>query len=198
MNKPLNDFLSEVSVLTLDYKSEEYYNGWLDFRDLIMKHFGEHITSLKKVKGNLIDLANDGYFDVIVHGCNCFHTMGSGIAKEIKRRIPDAYYADLMTEYGSREKLGTMTIVEMDYCTVINAYTQYGYGTGKDYFEYDAFQRILNTLADTQVAVRFGFPYIGMGRAGGDKEKIMAMLEDFAKKVSKKGGSVTLVEYEAG
>ena len=49
---------------------------------------------LKHTKGNLIDLAEQGEFDVIVHGCNCQNTMGSGIAKEIKERYPLAYRAD--------------------------------------------------------------------------------------------------------
>ena len=44
---------------------------------------------------------------------------------------------------------------------------------------------------------RFGFPLIGMGLAGGDKERIMAMLEDFSRRVEAKGGSVTLVEFKA-
>ena len=38
------------------------------------------------VKGCLIELAVEGNFDVIVHGCNCFNTMGAGIAKQIKKK----------------------------------------------------------------------------------------------------------------
>ena len=30
----------ECAELTLDYKSETYYNGWLDYRDEIKRHFG--------------------------------------------------------------------------------------------------------------------------------------------------------------
>lgn len=30
----------ECAELTLDYKNETYYNGWLDYRDEIKKHFG--------------------------------------------------------------------------------------------------------------------------------------------------------------
>lgn len=36
---------------------------------------------------------------------------------------------------------------------------------------------------------------IGMGLAMGDKDHIIAMLEDFAKQVSEGGGTVTLVEF---
>ena len=46
---------------------------------------------LLHAKGNLIDMAEAGKFHIIVHGCNCFNTMGSGIAKEIRNRYPRAY-----------------------------------------------------------------------------------------------------------
>jgi hypothetical protein len=66
---------------------------------------------------------------------------------------------------------------------------------GTDVFEYTAFQLILQKLIHEYGDKRIGFPYIGMGLAGGDKETIMAMLEDFAQGVSAAGGSVTLVEF---
>ena len=43
--------------------------------------------------------------------------------------------------------------------------------------------------------VNFGFPYIGMGLAGGDSKRIIAMLENFAAKITELGGTVTLVEF---
>jgi O-acetyl-ADP-ribose deacetylase (regulator of RNase III) len=39
---------------------------------------------MKFVKGDIIDIAKRGKFDVIIHGCNCFNTMGACIAKTIK------------------------------------------------------------------------------------------------------------------
>lgn len=86
---------------------------------------------IKYTSGNLIDLAFDGHFDVIVHGCNCMHTMSAGIAKEIKRRIPQAYEADLKTEKADHRKLGTLSACKDDGFLVINAYTQYSYGMGR-------------------------------------------------------------------
>ena len=43
---------------------------------------------------------------------------------------------------------------------------------------------------------RYGFPLIGMGLAGGDKERIMKILEDFASEIESNGGSVTIVEWD--
>jgi len=158
--------------------------------------------TLKHAKGNLIDMAEQGHFDVIVHGCNCFCTMGSGIAKEIRERYPLAYRADQLSESGNREKLGslTMAVVESgDYeFAIVNAYTQYRYnrkGETADLFEYGAFLDVLLTLVETSGEMRIGLPYIGMGLAGGDKGLIIKLIEIFAERVADKGGSVTLVEF---
>jgi O-acetyl-ADP-ribose deacetylase (regulator of RNase III) len=160
---------------------------------------------LKHTKGNLIDLAEQGKFDVIVHGCNCQNTMGSGIAAEIRMRYPDAYEADtrMDKEYGveyRRYKLGKFTTSPIAYgnreFTIVNAYTQINFlPRGVDHFEYDSFSRILNKLLVYYGDKNIGFPYIGMGLAGGDKDRIIKMLEDFAEQVSMKNGSVTLVEF---
>lgn len=40
---------------------------------------------MNKINGNLITLALEGEFDVIVHGCNCFCVMKAGIAVEMDR-----------------------------------------------------------------------------------------------------------------
>ena len=37
--------------------------------------------------------------DIIVHGCNCQGVMGSGVAKQIKEKFPNAY-----TIYKQREE----------------------------------------------------------------------------------------------
>ena len=57
---------------------------------------------MQTVRGDLLALAIAGDFDVIIHGCNCLHTMSAGIAKSIKHQFPAAYDADLATEKGSR------------------------------------------------------------------------------------------------
>lgn len=38
---------------------------------------------MKEIEGDLIQMALNGDFDIIAHGCNCFNTMRSGIAKTI-------------------------------------------------------------------------------------------------------------------
>ena len=40
---------------------------------------------MRTLTGNLIKLAQQGYFDVTIRGCNCFCTMGAGIAKSLRK-----------------------------------------------------------------------------------------------------------------
>jgi O-acetyl-ADP-ribose deacetylase (regulator of RNase III) len=154
---------------------------------------------LKHTKGNLLDLAEAGEFEVVVQGCNCFNTMGGGIAREIRERYPHVAEIDGRTQRGDQMKLGCWTAATVTTGTqpflIVNAYTQFDMSKGEDVFEYTAFELILQKLLRQFGEFRFGFPYIGMGLAGGDKTRIMAMLEDFAQKVSAKGGTVTLVEF---
>ncbi len=158
------------------------------------------IKMLNKVKGNLLDMAENGDFNIIVQGCNCFNVMGAGIARQIAERYPNVRDADLETTKGSIGKLGNWTagfvMAEKHRFIVINAYTQYGTSAdGSDVFEYDSFAVILRKLVHEYGSSRFGFPYIGMGLAGGDKKRILGMLENFAQEISAKGGSVSLVEF---
>ena len=160
-------------------------------------------SALIKVKGNLLNMADAGEFDIIVQGCNCFNAMGAGLAPQIARRYPAAEEVDSATVRGNIAKLGNWTMSWSSHYDetikpfkIINAYTQYETSKqGEDVFEYAAFELILRKLAHEYGRHRFGLPYIGMGLAGGDKKRIMAMIENFANVVSAKGGTVTLVEF---
>lgn len=158
---------------------------------------------IKHVKGDLLTLAKAGKFDIIVHGCNCQNTMGSGIAAQIKAQYPEAFQADW--EYDQQmarrryNKLGNFTWASTsDGFKIINAYTQFHYlPRNVDHFEYASFKLILQKLVYYYGNYDFGLPYIGMGLAGGDKFRIQQLLDEFAVEIDKRAGSVTLVEYSA-
>lgn len=156
---------------------------------------------LKHATGDLLALAEAGEFDVIVHGCNCFNTMGGGIARQIRERYPEVAQVDSKTKRGDYNKLGNWNSEEiirkngLVEFTAVNAYTQYNMSTGQDVFEYAAFELILKKLLHVYGDKRIGMPYIGMGLAGGDAARIMPMIENFAIKVAERGGSVTLVRW---
>lgn len=151
---------------------------------------------MKFVKGNLIDMAEAGDFNIIVQGCNCFQTMGSGLAREIKERYPQAFDADLhYSTSGDYNKLGCYSVLLGKRFNIINAYTQFDFSRGRDVFEYTAFALILQKLAHQYPTCSFGFPKIGCGLAGGDETRIVDMIRDFAELINETGGSVTVVEF---
>jgi O-acetyl-ADP-ribose deacetylase (regulator of RNase III) len=150
---------------------------------------------LQHKKGNLLDLAEAGDFDIVVQGCNCFNTMGGGIAREIRERYPMAHMVDYGTLKGDYNKLGNWTTAFTGKFLIVNAYTQYNMSRGTDVFEYTAFQLILEKLAFVFPGKRFGLPYIGCGLAGGEQETIVDMIEVFAGRIALEGGTVTLVEF---
>jgi O-acetyl-ADP-ribose deacetylase (regulator of RNase III) len=152
---------------------------------------------MKTVKGDLLALAKEGKFDIIVQGCNCHNVMGAGIARQIRDEFPDAWLADQQTLKGDKNKLGHYSMGIGGRLVIINAYTQYNTASraGEDVFDYHACYEVLQKLSERFGKWRIGLPMIGMGLAGGDPVRIMAMLEDFAARMDAQGGSATLVEY---
>ena len=127
---------------------------------------------MKTIEGDLIKLAIQGEFDVIIHGCNCFCTMGAGIAKGIKTEFPEAFKADANTEKGSKEKLGTYSSATVSRngheITIINAYTQHHWRGRGIKADYDAIQKVFASVKQSHSGKRIGYPLIGAGLAGGD------------------------------
>ncbi len=152
--------------------------------------------TLQHTTGNILTLAEQGHFDIILHDCNCFNTFGAGLAKEIKIKYPQAYQTDCQTIKGHRSKLGNYSVYHGKFI-ILNCYAQYLTASyGEDVFEYDAFNSILKKVADNYGNLRIGLPYIGMGLAGGDSSRIIKMIEDFADRVVANGGSVHLVAFK--
>lgn len=162
---------------------------------------------MKTVKNNLLALANEGYFDVIIQGCNCFHTFGAGLAAQIKKNFPRAYSADLLTSYGKKEKLGQISTAlisrrlfgDMDdpnsrdkihNFVIVNGYTQFSMGVGR-HVDYGALRQVFKTVKKTFSGKRIGYPMIGAGLAGGDWSIISKIIDE-----ELEGEDHTFVIYE--
>lgn len=138
---------------------------------------------MKVETGDIMAMALKGQFDVLVHGCNCFHTMGRGLALSVAKVFPEAYEADKATTWGSKKKLGTIS-----YCkdpilapglTVVNAYTQHRFGTNKPHFSLVAMQRCLDAilLRWGDRGLRFGMPILGGTLGGGNPQENLQMIQ---------------------
>ena len=137
---------------------------------------------MKKEKGDLLALALSGRFDVIVHGCNCFCTMGGGIAKAIQEKFPEAYAADLLTIKGDGNKLGTYTSATVTRnnrkITIVNGYSQYHFHGPGVLVDYPAVRRLFAAIKRDFSGKRIGYPKLGAGLAGGDWRIIAAIIEE--------------------
>jgi O-acetyl-ADP-ribose deacetylase (regulator of RNase III) len=133
---------------------------------------------MKYIDGDLIKLAQEGKFDVIGHGCNCFHSMGAGIAKAIKQAWPEALLADHCTRYGDRNKLGTFSQLEVGDLTILNLYTQFKYTSIQVDVDYDAVRKCMKAVKKRYSGKRIGLPMIGCGLAGGDWNIISQIIDD--------------------
>ena len=145
-------------------------------------------------EGNLIDALFLKQCDAIAHCCNCKGVMGSGIALEIKNRIPSAYraYKEHETAYGltlgsvsfanpTYHLLGQPDCVYSEEHQVYNLHAQAEYGYGKRQVDYEALYKALETVK-TEMHKRqqkiLGVPYkMACDRAGGDWRIVNAMLE---------------------
>lgn len=139
---------------------------------------------MNEIKGDLIELALNGRFDLIIHGCNCQCQMGKGIALTIKNRFPAAYHADCETEKGSREKLGSYSFANIENVansvnplTIVNAYTQFDWRGKGVKADYQAIRSVMQKIKQDFPGKRIGYPLIGAGLAGGDWDKIAKIID---------------------
>ena len=129
---------------------------------------------MKVIKGNILDTE----CKYIMHGCNCFHTMGGGVARAIADKYPYALEADiLLTNKGDPGKLGDFSVgypVNGD-PRVINLYTQFK--TGADFIPSifpSAIREVNNCYKGEEIAI----PLIGCGIGGGSWEYVQKVLLD--------------------
>lgn len=147
----------------------------------------------KEIEGDLVNMAKNGQFDLITHGCNCKKTFGAGIALTIKKKFPLAYVTDIE----SSSKLGNISICN-DYteCIIVNSYTQIfpGYSEGSidsNVNRYIAIESCMKKINKQFKGKHIGLPLIGCGLAG--------LKWNLVKKIIKKelkGMNVTIVKYK--
>ena len=133
-----------------------------------------------EITGDLIELAKAGYFDVIAHGCNCFCTMGRGLAPKMAKEFGcDKFQLELPNWKGSINKLGTIDF-ELNRTfntTIVNCYTQYHWSTSEVSFDYEAFTMCMRKMNNIFKGTKIGLPKIGTGLAGGNWDIIKKIIQ---------------------
>ena len=131
----------------------------------------KEMDNITEIKGDLIELAKEGgHFNTIIHGANCFSTMGSGIAKQVKDNFPNAYTVDTKDPRSPLQRLGDFSweiekSSDGDSLTVINLYQQFEPGKNLSYAALRLGLRKVNMIFKNH---HIGIPKnMGCGIAGG-------------------------------
>ena len=118
-----------------------------------------------EIEGDLLELAEEGNFDIIAHGCNCQTAMGGGIAYAIKNKWPEVFDTDRYNPLMPILRLGNINFTQvMPRLIVCNMYTQYNPGQDGDYSAISLCFKKLAMWLDRDK--RVGIPLIGCGIAG--------------------------------
>lgn len=141
------------------------------------------------LKHDIFDTA-ETFAQAIIHQANCQCVMGSGIAKDIKERFPEAFAADCRTVKGDATKLGRCSIAKLTLANqaiypnllyIVNLYGQNHYSTDIRHTSYDAlaagFERIYKWSIQKGIA-QLAVPYrMGCNRAGGNWHIVKGIME---------------------
>lgn len=139
------------------------------------------------IRGNLLE----SDCSVMAHQCNCFSTMGAGIAKQFAAKWPEVAAADsAFRPNDPTGKLGKVShaLVKNDTVIVYNLYGQYNYGRGKQQTNYQALESAVRMMLDELkqlgnmfYQLKIGVPYgMGCGLAGGDWNVVSGTLQSIA------------------
>lgn len=145
---------------------------------------------LKVVKGNAVDALENGEINVLAHGVNCSGGFGSGIAGELKKRYYPAYVGYMAVHNKEHDQktaegkegwyLGRIQEIVLKTprpCVILNCATQQFYGRdGKKYTDEAKVADVLSRAAEfcKNRKKKLGFPFIGAGLGGADKDLVFA------------------------
>jgi hypothetical protein len=148
--------------------------------------------NVQYVTGDILDYIEQS--DYIVHGCNCFHTMGAGVAKALNTytegRLLDI---DKTTSYGDINKLGAYSSIDVDGKVFYNLYTQHGFGRGGVFVHWESVKlgliNIINNMLEGEV---LALPPIGCGLAGGNIKDFQIHLDNAIKFSGNANADITI------
>ena len=141
---------------------------------------------IQYIKGDLFSTEHK----YILHGCNSLGVMGSGVAKTVRQRYPDAY--ETYHHWCSRGfKLGKYLAVDCGDKIIINAVTQQNYGKVAEqqgpnpvrHVSYDAVAEIFNELNTNYAGITIAMPRVGAALGGGSWDVISAIIESECKTI---------------
>lgn len=119
-------------------------------------------------------------YDLILVGTNCYQVMSNGFQWEIKKAYPQAYKANLRTEYGNPNKLGDFIIEGKVIIGFISLYYNLR-GNNDELIDYEALIKLLKLLNITYKGKKIVTSFIGTTHfdGNGDKAKVLEICNKY-------------------
>jgi len=159
-------------------------------------------NNLKFIKGDAIEIFKSFKTSaILMHGANCQNIMGAGIARQIKKTLPELFIADTKCDFSPKEKLGKISYHRFPVGDKgqekigVNLYTQFNLGAD---FSLKAFEKSLEIWQEVSESLSltkdftYILPKIGSGIGGGNWKEILDAIKNHFL-VSEK---VIIVEYD--
>ena len=139
---------------------------------------------ITQVKGDLLTMFKDGWFDAIVHQVNTKGIMGGGLALQIKEQFPIAFEDYKMGCDEFPDLLASFARSKTEHGVIFHLFGQSDIGTHRRMTNYAALSKALigaieNLADEIDGTLRVGIPYqIGCGLGGGEWDIVSQLIED--------------------
>lgn len=142
--------------------------------------------NIEYFNGDLIEYIESNQVTAVAHNCNCFHTMGAGIALMLNDYTGGRLLKeDKETTYGDINKLGLYSTIIYNDIQYFNLYGMYVYKTliknpkpNNVYVHWDSLKDALCRAIIESRHGKFCIPIMGCNHAGGHTDQFIDMIEE--------------------
>lgn len=133
--------------------------------------------TVKRLFGDVFDHLDPN--SILVHGCNAQHAMGSGIAGQIRKKYPQAYYDYMATPVLNLGDVIFTCIDSSNNIWIANAITQEYFGSdGRKYADLSAIKKALIRVKEFDKKYTIVMPEIGCGLGGLTVEEVFPIVDN--------------------
>jgi len=157
--------------------------------------------NIKYLQGDIVDVAIEYNIKNVAHNCNCFHTMGAGVAKRLNEYTGNKLLTeDKHSPHGDINKLGTYTMISYNGMKFFNLYGMFvyrsllnSYKPNNVFVHWNSLHTaLLNAIMD--IDGDFIIPVMGCDLAGGNTDDFVTMIGHIINEIDDNNRTLHIVE----